>query len=495
MDETIFSEFSDEFTETLLAFCDAPAPAAAAVAELERRLLEHQAEILHPAQPEPVRKGWNPFPLRRWQYAVIVLLVALGSALIAIGPQRVLAQVQLWFSYLPGVGFINAEQTRVLAAPLDARQGNTTLQVQQVIAGTDKTLVVVTLRSTPQEITLDTEWAGQVRLILPNGQSLASQRSSQQNEAGQLSAEIEFPPLPAGIDRVTLEMPKLPIATNIPQQFWSVVLPLQGVHLAVAPYNPKNVQATNQGVTVRLLQVAQSAQETGLLIQVDWRDSSWDYQGSGAQLRDNRGRVYQRLAPLPGSNTPYTGIPRAETTAQELLRFPALDPGAQQVTLILDTIAFEVHSQAQFQFDPGNHPSIGQTWSFAGDPAMRLNIAGIQAQVVQASLTSAPASDQVTVSNPPEATMLPQPTALPAFACRLEFIVQANPATNVQLFTGPPRLVGEKGGPSGASSTGDNNRTTAFLDLPKIPTAPLTIQLNDSSLLLKGGWQLGWDVP
>ena len=115
---------------------------------------------------------------------------------------------------------------------------------------------------------------------------------------------------------------------------------------------------------------------------------------------------------------------------------------------------------------------------------MRLNIAGIQAQVVQASLTSAPASDQVTVSNPPEATMLPQPTALPAFACRLEFIVQANPATNVQLFTGPPRLVGEKGGPSGA-----------FLDLPKIPTAPLTIQLNDSSLLLKGGWQLGWDVP
>src|SRR5271157_806138 len=223
MDETIFSEFSAEFVETLRAFCDAPAPEAASVSELERRLLEHQAAILRPAQPEPVRKLWNPltslFSLRRWQYAVIVLLVALSIALIAIGPQRALAQVQLWFSYLPGVGFINSEQTRVLAAPLDARQGNTTLQVQQVIAGTDKTVVVVMLHSTPAEITLATEWAGKVKLIMPNGQRLASQRSSQNNETGQLSAEIEYPPLPANIDQVTLEMPKLPIATNTTQEF------------------------------------------------------------------------------------------------------------------------------------------------------------------------------------------------------------------------------------------------------------------------------------
>jgi len=450
--------------------------------------------------------------------SIIALLATLSIAVIAIGPQRVLAQVQLWVGYLPGVGFINPEQTRVLAAPQEARLGNTFLQVQQVIAGPEKTVVVATLHSTPEEITLDTQWVGQVTLILPDGERLANRSASQRNQAGQVWAEIEYPALPVGIDQVTLEMPKLPIVTNATQEFWSVVLPLQGVrqaptnaslssaqetpsgavvpnNLAVAPYTPKNVQTTNQGVTVRLVQAAQSAQETGLLLQINWNDPTWDFMGASAELRDDRNRSYPRLEPPPGSDTPYTGIPHGETTAQQMLRFAPLDPGAQHVTLTLDTISFEVHPKAQFQFDPGNQPSLGQTWSFVDDPTKRLKIAGFQVQVLQADLTAAPASDQVTVVNPPEATLLPQPTPLPGYACRLEFIIKVVPQAHAQLFVGPPSLVGENQGLAVASSTGDQNHDTIFLDLPKFPTTPLTIQLNDSSLFLRGGWQFSWDVP
>lgn len=521
MDESIFSEFPKEFIGPFLAFCETPAPDPVFVSELQQQLLERQRCLKVPAQPARPLKSSKPFSawflLHKWQFAIIVLVVALVTALLAIGPQRVLAQIQLWFGYLPRVGFINPDQTRVLAAPLEARQDETTLLVQQVIASTEKTMVVATLTSLPDKITLDTQWASRVTLILPDGQRLGCQRSSQRNQPGQLWAEIEFPPLPEGIVQVTLEMPKLPIVTNTTQEFWSVILSLQEVgqaslnagpssaqeatqgsamsdNLAVAPYTPKNAEITNQGVTVHLLQVGQSAQEIGLLLQVDWSDPTWDYLGSSAELHDNLGHGYQQLEPPPGNESGYNGIPQGKTTAQEILRFAPLDPGVQQATLTLDTIDFQIHPLAQFQFDPGYFPHLGQTWFYLNDPAKRLEMAGFQVQVLQASLISAPANVQVTVVNPPEATLLPQPTPLPGFACRLEFIVQVTPQINAQLVIGPPIIFGENRGPAGMFSEGNLNQATVFLDLTEIPTTPLTIQFDDSSLLLQGGWQIRWDV-
>jgi hypothetical protein len=526
MDEQLFSEFPKEFSETFLANCDAPAPDAAFVAGLERKLLERQKTAHGPARIALKRVGWrfyladyfeSPlppfvrgakksgptkmdlafptwFPRRRWQLAVVALVVLLGVGLLAIGPQRVVAQIQEWLGYLPGAGFVNPDQTRVLVAPFEARQGNSTLVVQQVIAGPEKTVVVVALTSTPEEINLQMQsWIGPVTLILPDGQHLTFLQSSVQTTAGQLSAEIEYPALPAGVLQVTLEMPKLPIVTDGTQEFWSVSLPLQAVRV-ISPYTPKNGQASNQGVTVRVLQVGQSAQDTGVLVEIDWSDPSWDYMGAGAELRDNLGKVYQRMEPYPGSNNDsHYGVPQGKTTAQEMLRFPALDSNARQVTLSVSAITFEIHPQAQFAFDPGSHTYMDQTWSFADDPTKRLEIAGFEVQVLQADLAYAPASDQPTVVNPPSATALPQPTPLPAFACRLEFMLEVTPQARAQLFPGGPHLAGEDLRFSGATGTGNNFRV--FLDLPELPTTTLTIQLNDANLMLEGGWEIGWDLP
>jgi hypothetical protein len=548
MDEQLFDEFPKEFTETFLAGCDTPSPTAAFIAGLERRLLEQQNALSKPDQQPafsstslkiymvigrilgrggpvcppragrssgpgghagpPLRQGYHfVWPTKmglalpawsarhRWQSVVLVLLVVLAATLLVIGPGRVVAQIQTWLGYLPGAGFVNPEQTRILAAPFEAKEGNSTLVVQQVIAYPDKTIVVVKLTSTAEEINTHMQWDGLVTLIRPDGQRLGILQSSENiSDRGELSAEIEYPSLQAGDDRVTLEMPKLPIATNGTQEFWTVSLPLQAVR-AVAPYTPKNGQASNQGVTVRVLQVGQSAQDTGVLVEIDWKDPTWDYVGSGAELRDNLGKVYQRMEPYPGSNNDTYGVPQGKTTTQEMLRFPALDANARQVTLSLNSITFEIHPQAQFAFDPGSHPSLDQTWSFAGDPSKRLEIAGFQVQVLQADLAYAPASDQVTVVNPPSATALPQPTPLPAYACRLEFVLQVTPQAHAQLFPGAPKLVGGDQGLSGASSVGDFTRVTIYMDLPELPTTPMTVQLNGANLMLEGGWKIGWDLP
>ena len=512
IDEPIFSEFPGEFSDALLEFCEAPGPAPAFVSGLERRLLGHQALLLGSTHRSP-RRWWRQVrgsvTRHAWRYVIVGVLIVLCAALIAIGPQRVLAQVQQWLGYLSGVGFINPDQTRVLAAPVEARQGNTILQVTQVIASADQTVLVVTLSGSAEEIPMGIEWATKVSLILPDGQHLTPQNSTQQGRVGQLSAEIVYVHLPARVNLVTLEVPRLPMITDGSQAFWSVSLPLVAVrqaatdasgsaspaNLAVTPYTPTNVQVSNQGVTVRLLQVAQSAQETGILLEIDWSDPTWEYLGAGVELHDNLGHTYPQLAAAPGTGDSALGFSSHQKPVQQMVRFAPIAPDARQLTLTLDSITFTIHPRVEFTFDPSSHPALGQTWSFVGDPAMRLTIAGFQVQVIEANLAPAPADSQMHVKNPPEATLLPQPTDLPRFACRVNFIIEVTPRENARLFVGGPSLVDGYHVSGGAHSEDNDIHATFYMDLLNIPTTPLAIELNDATLYLEGGWQFNWDLP
>ncbi|MDD5371605.1 MAG: hypothetical protein PHQ40_21200 [Anaerolineaceae bacterium] len=494
---------SPAFLQQVEHFYQFATPDPRFLASLRSELAQAAAQPTLPSAVPLLRRSQPRLSLRRPAWAIgFVLLAVLVSAFLAVGPQRVLAEVERLLGYLPGVGFVSPDQTRMLAAPLQAKQGNSTLDVQQVVAFPDRTIVVATLRSLPDEITIGMQWVGQVTLLLPDGQRWHNRQASQYTRAGELSAVIEYPPLPAGIDQVTLEMPTLPLAANgATQEFWSLVLPLQSVgqttpgSLAVAPYTPKDARAAKQGVTVRLLQVAPGAQETGLLLQVDWKDPTWDIGGITAELQDDLGRVYQQLAAPPGFDMPYNGTPHGVTTQQELLRFPALDPGARQVSLKVSAIRFRIFPQAQFQFDPGSAPALGQTWDFAGDRGKRLQMGGFQVQILQAALSDASGGVQVTMVSPPGTPSLPQPTPLPGPACRLEFIVQVTPRSDARLLPGALKRLNGDQAASGVSGSGDLTRLTITVDLSAIPTAPLFFQFTDATLTLQGGWQIRWGIP
>jgi len=83
MNEHLFSEFPNEFTQALLDFCEAPAPEPAFIAGLERQLMERQMVYLRSEQPGRTHLGrlWKRFSnslmWRRWQYAVVMLLAVL----------------------------------------------------------------------------------------------------------------------------------------------------------------------------------------------------------------------------------------------------------------------------------------------------------------------------------------------------------------------------------------------------------------------------------
>ncbi len=90
-----------------------------------------------------------------------------------------------------------------------------------------------------------------------------------------LQAEIDFAALPADIAQVTPVLPRLPsLPAGVAPENWSIPLPLvkaaetpggSGERSGlIQPYIPAGATAAVHGVTARVVQAAQSAQETGL---------------------------------------------------------------------------------------------------------------------------------------------------------------------------------------------------------------------------------------
>ncbi len=70
-------------------------------------------------------------------------LAALVIVVFALGPQKVLAQIQSWLGFLPGIGLVSddASSLRVLAEPASQTLDGITVEVSEAVASSDKTYV------------------------------------------------------------------------------------------------------------------------------------------------------------------------------------------------------------------------------------------------------------------------------------------------------------------------------------------------------------------
>lgn len=409
MDEPILSEFARDFTEALFDFCDAPAPNPNFTAQLEQRLLERQASAGLAPQPAPASPmRWcvqflRTLRSRRWQYAAIALLVALVIALFAIGPQRVLAQVQRWLNYVPGIGFVNLDETRVLAGPVEIRRENTTVRVEQVIAGPERTQITFSLPGfAASDLPGPVASAGQAdfvaSLVLEDGSRVEPKRW----EIGFGSGKLEFPALPAGANRVTLLIPRLPLVSEgvLPEN-WEIPLTLipasgeVGSSLFPQPYSPADARASHHGVTLSVLNVAQTASDTAVQYQLEWGNPDWEFRGNLSmdrmpELRDNLGHVYWER-PRSNSSVAVVAIPADAALAAptptgpshtDTLVFPELSLSASQAKLWVDSVQFFAPAEGTFQLDLGDHPQVGDAWPLDLD----LEVAGNPVHLTGATL-------------------------------------------------------------------------------------------------------------
>jgi hypothetical protein len=490
----------------LEALFSARDPEATFVAELEQQLLAR-------VQTAPVRgsglrfrrlwRHWiRPFSQRRWATVLASLLLIAAGIVAAIGPQEILASIQQLLGYVPGIGFVDLEATRLLAAPVEVSRDGVILRVEQVIAQPEGTKVFIRSEGLPPEDQLWPDGAredGNYRplLRLPDGRTLATGTWSLRLGAGIL----EFPPLPDGIHHITLELARLPLVPpGAAPENWAVPLDLRPAtgelvaELFPQPYALPDAEDTHQGITLRVLGVAHSAEETAVRLQVQWPNPNWMFPHVGhvrqPELRDDLGHVYHQIPTSNSGSTVQTEVirthegadvtptPMPEVPTHEFLRtFAPVSPSARTLTLWVDAVGFEVPADASFAVDLGGDPQVGDHWPLD----VHLTVAGFPVHISGAQLVQ---------EEPHLRDGIEQQTAL-------IFDFDPVPDQNGRTLQGV-RLLSSSALGGGGGYDPQTRTIRASLDLgqwPWVPSGLIDVRVESASVLFHGPWTLAWTVP
>ncbi len=476
-----------ELEDQLGRFYQQASPEAGFASQLETRLVDRASSLQTTAPSGPHHLI---FSLRRRPMLVgaMGVLLALVIAVAIIGPQRVLAEMQRLFSYLPGYGFVQSEQVRVLAAPVEVRQGDVTLRIVNVISDGRLTTVQFTVTGLkPDIVDLPANSTDRTYLVLPDGTRWTENGTSVKSGMGELQAVLEYPPLPAGVDQVTLVMSRLPtLPAGYAPENWSIPLVLTEASSApvtqrtgtlpavlVLPYAPQNATASDQGVTVSVLQVAQGEKELGIQVQFTWQDPAWKRLfGALGTLKDENGQQLQ-WAYSPG---PDLTIGDKTTEGPGLFirsyRFAIPPVPVKKYIFTFDQVWFDVEADSSFTFDLGSSPQPGQKWDFSTTPGMELNVAGIPVKILSAEyIGEVPGY----FGQSPDGK---QPTLEPVY--RLSFLCQPElpEGISLQSLSLAPLKWKTSSSPSGSSSEGlpDGNKKV-YVDLPQRPDHTISLSV------------------
>ncbi|HOG46110.1 MAG TPA: hypothetical protein PLB78_05645 [Anaerolineae bacterium] len=427
---------------------------------------------------------------RRWAVGAAGLVLALAVALLAAGPAEVLAQVQRLLGYVPGIGFVDLDQACVLAAPEALTREGVTLTVEQVVARPNGTTMAIRAAGLPPLVPVEAGEAPALRLA--DGTVLAHTGYQLRYGAG----TIQFPALPEEVYRATLVLPRLPLVpAGAAPEGWEVPLVLRAAtgELAAAlfpqPYRPAAASDSHEGVALRVLDVAQGAEETAVRLALEWQDARAYASaiGGSAYLRDDLGHVYG-VATRPGNGSfveteviaidPAAPRPTpAPATREETLAFTPVSPQARELTLLLNEIHSTVPAAASITVDLGAAPRVGDSWPLDVD----LDVVGVPVHVSGARLVEE-------VAGPREA---------PERRRALEFDLVLPPGEGSRALTSLS-LDGGAAGFGGAGCSGGMGRMTAAVYVGEgepLPQGRAQVLVREAMLSLRGPWTVSWPVP
>lgn len=87
----------------------------------------------------------------KWTYAFVPVLLA-AVIIFAVGPNKVLAQLQSWFGFVSGAGLVeNASELRVLAEPVSQTRDGVTVSINKAFVSSDKARFDIDIKGLPVE--------------------------------------------------------------------------------------------------------------------------------------------------------------------------------------------------------------------------------------------------------------------------------------------------------------------------------------------------------
>jgi len=243
--------------------------------EVNPAYFEQLEAKLKTKQPHPETSARPVFHIARgWAYAVATLLL-IGVMVIAIGPSKVLAQIQAVFGFVPNVGLVDTSSPfRQLTQPASDTRDGVTLDIQSAFLSADGTIITYTMPDLPTEIKHsrfgEPECNLPAYLTLPDGSRIEAAGSGSGNTPDGLYAySIRFSdPVPANFNLATLVFPCLEgtVRGKGPED-WQFALAFKPApeNLAVYPATliPSQAHIENPE-PITLEPVAQSEDESGV---------------------------------------------------------------------------------------------------------------------------------------------------------------------------------------------------------------------------------------
>lgn len=493
---------ADLTLESALQQYFAAEPSAGFLTALEQKLLAAPAGPAAPAAQGQETRRAAPAPAVWRQLAALLrprpatvalaLLLILAISLLIIGPQRAWAGLQSWLGYVPGVGFVNLEDTRVLLAPATQERDGVTLRVSELIAGPEETTIVVESSGLPSEEALwgmegasvDDRFAPLLRL--PDGAPLNVETFTLRLGRGTLV----FPPLPPDVYRLTLELPLLPLVPpGAAPENWSLPLLLQPATgelvgaMYPQPYSPQGASDTHHGVTLTVLQVAHTPQQTAFTVQAQWQDESWAHvrpEAAYNSFYDDVGHIYSSYVG-PHSGSVATLVQRVQPgeapppqTFERAFNFGPVSLAAGRLTFEIPEVDVNVPATDSFTIDLGPQPQVGDSW----DLDIHLDVAGFPVHITRAWIATEQLGRPSDMQERTNLYFYLQPVA-PQAHRRL---------TGFGLTTTDPAFQGSGG-------SGLQLRHLTLAEDAQMPAGALEVRVLGASVALSGPWLLSWELP
>lgn len=470
-----------------------PAPDPAFAARLQRDLYARAERLEAPRPTETPRPLFAGGLFRRaWVTGALAFVLILAAVFTLTDPQRVWAGIQRFFRYVPGVGFVDLENARALPAPVAVEREGITFIVTQVLATTDRTMVRFEVQGLPPA---DQIWPKggelnddfRVQLRLSEGTTLDSGGMMLGLENGR----IEFPPLPADTDLVTLEFNHIPLTPPgmFPEQ-WTIPLTLQPLEgepdtaLFPEPYAPENATDTHFGITATVLQVAQASEGTAVQLMVE---SDYPAYLGAVNLRDDIGHLYgqsyeDNVSTMVEVEVAQEEIPpsTSQNVSTETYIFYPVSRSARQLTLEISEINRSYTLKGSFTVDVGENPQIGDSWTLN----IPFEFDGIKATILSAHLT------EETYHN----------EGLTERFNKLEFLLRFEPAPDGRkissFYFGNAGGYFQGGGSEIPNSLDEPAKVYAMHEASMpFPTGTLTFNFEHANITYPGPWILTWPVP
>lgn len=365
---------SPEFENEVRAAMSAPGISNAFSATL-RRQLQAAAATRVDARPQ---RGFRPARALALGMAALCLVL-----LLAIGPERVLAQVAEWLKFIPGIGFVEDEHgLRVLAEPVSQTRDGITVTIEQAVVDDKHTWITYFFEGIPDDLRPATEddpgCFSYPLLLLPDGRILNIEAGTGGGGYTWTREQYAYPAIPANISEVTAWLPCVPgVRRDEGPQNWEVKIhfvaaPEDYEILPVIPLTTQTQEAAPEVTPETLHGVVLSAEnlvelENGYLIQgsVNWTQSEYPqiyFNESMLSVTDANGDpilvepIYNDLSMQSDR--------RIAAWSLQTNRKDINSPLTIHLKGLITHYELGSLDEPRFIFDFGDHPRDGQTWDF-----------------------------------------------------------------------------------------------------------------------------------